>query len=74
MEFVAGIPGTLGGALAMNAGTGIGEMKDVVRRVELATCDGAGFLDARELGLRLPHLPAPAGRGRDPHRVRAPAG
>jgi UDP-N-acetylmuramate dehydrogenase len=50
MEFVAGIPGTLGGALAMNAGTGIGEMKDVVRRVELATCDGAGFLDARELG------------------------
>lgn len=50
MEFVAGIPGTLGGALAMNAGTRIGEMKDVVRRVELATADGAGFLDARELG------------------------
>jgi len=50
MEFVAGIPGTLGGALAMNAGTRIGEMKDVVRRVEVATADGAGFLDARELG------------------------
>jgi UDP-N-acetylmuramate dehydrogenase len=50
MEFVAGIPGTLGGALAMNAGTRIGEMKDVVRRVEVATPSGAGFLDAAALG------------------------
>jgi UDP-N-acetylmuramate dehydrogenase len=50
MEFVAGIPGTLGGALAMNAGTKLGEMKDVVRRVEVATADGAGFLDAAALG------------------------
>ncbi len=44
MEFVAGIPGTLGGAVAMNAGTRIGEMKDVVARVELALRDG----DVRE--------------------------
>jgi UDP-N-acetylmuramate dehydrogenase len=50
MEFIAGIPGTLGGALAMNAGTRIGEMKDVVRRVEVATAGGIGFLEARELG------------------------
>ncbi len=50
MEFVAGIPGTLGGAVAMNAGTGIGEMKDLVARVELATADGTGFVAARELG------------------------
>jgi UDP-N-acetylmuramate dehydrogenase len=50
MEFIAGIPGTLGGAVAMNAGTRAGEMKDVVARVELATADGAGFVEARELG------------------------
>jgi UDP-N-acetylmuramate dehydrogenase len=50
MEFVAGIPGTLGGAIAMNAGTKIGEMKDVVSRVELATAGGVGFLEAAALG------------------------
>lgn len=49
MEFVAGIPGTLGGCVAMNAGTRLGEMKDVVTRVELATADGAGFVPASEL-------------------------
>jgi UDP-N-acetylmuramate dehydrogenase len=49
-EFVAGIPGTLGGTIAMNAGTRTGEMKDVVRRVEVATAEGAGWVDARDLG------------------------
>jgi UDP-N-acetylmuramate dehydrogenase len=48
-EFIAGIPGTLGGTIAMNAGTRTGEMKDVVRRVELATADGAGWVEAGEL-------------------------
>lgn len=59
MEFIAGIPGTLGGAVAMNAGTKIGEMKDVVRRVELATADGLGFVEAATLGFayRTCHLP-----------------
>jgi len=59
MEFIAGIPGTLGGAVAMNAGTRIGEMKDVVSRVELATADGAGFVPAADLafGYRRARIP-----------------
>jgi UDP-N-acetylmuramate dehydrogenase len=61
MEFLAGIPGTLGGALAMNAGTRLGEMKDVVRRVELATADGTGFLDAPALGFAYRTSRVPAG-------------
>ncbi|HEX9051240.1 MAG TPA: UDP-N-acetylmuramate dehydrogenase [Anaeromyxobacter sp.] len=61
MEFVAGIPGTLGGAVAMNAGTTIGEMKDVVARVELATADGVGFVPARELGFAYRTCRLPAG-------------
>jgi len=35
LEFSAGIPGTLGGWLTMNAGIGVREMKDVVRSIEL---------------------------------------
>ncbi len=50
MEFLGGVPGTLGGAVAMNAGTRAGEMKDLVTRVELATADGAGFVPAGALG------------------------
>jgi UDP-N-acetylmuramate dehydrogenase len=50
-EFTAGIPGTLGGATALNAGTRRGELKDVLTRVELATAEGAGFLPASALGL-----------------------
>ena len=39
-EFAAGIPGTLGGALAMNAGAYGGEMKDIVKSVRLMDTDG----------------------------------
>jgi UDP-N-acetylmuramate dehydrogenase len=49
-EFAAGIPGTLGGAAAMNAGTRIGEMKDVVESVEVATPGGLRTIPASELG------------------------
>ena len=61
VEFVAGIPGTLGGCTAMNAGTRIGEMKDVVERVELATAGGAGFVPASALAFRYRHAEIPAG-------------
>jgi len=40
LEFASGIPGTLGGALVMNAGAYGGEMKDVVRSVKVLTTDG----------------------------------
>lgn len=40
MEFAAGIPGTLGGAVVMNAGAYGGEMKDILR--EATVLDGEG--------------------------------
>ncbi|MDK2585916.1 UDP-N-acetylmuramate dehydrogenase [Romboutsia sedimentorum] len=42
-EFAAGIPGTLGGAIAMNAGAYGGEMKDIVKSVKLMDTDGNIF-------------------------------
>lgn len=40
LEFASGIPGTLGGAVAMNAGAYGGEMKDVVVQTEYMDRDG----------------------------------
>lgn len=39
-EFASGIPGTLGGALAMNAGAYGGEMKNIVKSVRLMNIEG----------------------------------
>ncbi|MDO5134930.1 MAG: UDP-N-acetylmuramate dehydrogenase [Eubacteriales bacterium] len=39
-EFAGGIPGTLGGAVVMNAGAYGGEMKDVIQEVTVLTTDG----------------------------------
>ncbi|WMI79837.1 UDP-N-acetylmuramate dehydrogenase [Anaerotignum sp. MB30-C6] len=39
LEFASGIPGTLGGAITMNAGAYGGEMKDVLVSVEVLTKD-----------------------------------
>ena len=40
LEWAAGIPGTVGGCLVMNAGTRLGEMKDAVKAVRLVTLKG----------------------------------
>lgn len=40
LEFASGIPGSLGGAVAMNAGAYGGEMKDVVSRVKCIDVEG----------------------------------
>ncbi len=45
LEFAAGIPGTVGGGIIMNAGANRGEMKDVVEEVHL-------WLDGEEVSLR----------------------
>lgn len=41
LEFASGIPGSLGGAVFMNAGAYGGEMKDVVKEVTLIRKDGS---------------------------------
>ncbi|MBR3883060.1 MAG: UDP-N-acetylmuramate dehydrogenase [Clostridia bacterium] len=40
LEFLSGIPGTIGGALRMNAGAYGGEMKDIVVKTRYMTYDG----------------------------------
>ncbi len=51
-EFASGIPGTLGGALRMNAGAYGGEMKQVVRSADVLTPDGEIItLTVDELGM-----------------------
>jgi UDP-N-acetylmuramate dehydrogenase len=51
LEFGAGIPGTVGGWIAMNAGIGVREVKDALVDAEVASADGARLeaLAAHEL-------------------------
>lgn len=59
LEALAGIPGTVGGAVAMNAGAGGREMADVVREIILAGPQGEEIWqeDRLEFGYRRSNLP-----------------
>ena len=55
-EFAAGIPGSVGGAVMMNAGAYGGEIKDCITRAEIVTGDGeCRVLSADELELSYRH-------------------
>lgn len=61
LEFLAGIPGTIGGALRMNAGAYGGETKDRLIEAEAVTRTGEIIrVPAAELGLAYRHSDAPA--------------
>lgn len=60
-EFLAGIPGTIGGATAMNAGTKNGETVQVVEAVEIVTPTEARWWARDELAWRYRRCALPAG-------------
>ena len=53
LEFASGIPGTIGGAIFMNAGAYGGEMKDIVRSARLMSPDGSQVTELSKDELRL---------------------
>jgi UDP-N-acetylmuramate dehydrogenase len=60
LEFAAGIPGTVGGAVCMNAGTAEGEMGDVVDAVTMISPEGEIVTvggDQMEFGYRVSGVP-----------------
>ncbi len=59
LEFLVGIPGMVGGAVAMNAGAYGGEIRDVLDWAEVATPDGLLRLDADALHLAYRHASLP---------------
>lgn len=62
LEMIAGIPGTVGGAIRMNAGTALGEVSDALESVEVVHPDGqVQTLQAEQLNLRYRHAELPPG-------------
>jgi UDP-N-acetylmuramate dehydrogenase len=61
VAWAAGIPGTVGGLVAMNAGTPAGCMADHLLAAEVATPAGLRWIDARDLHLSYRHCELPRG-------------
>jgi UDP-N-acetylmuramate dehydrogenase len=61
VAWAAGIPGTVGGMVTMNAGTKAGAAADHLEAVEVATPDGLRWLAASELRLSYRHCELPEG-------------
>ena len=59
LEFLVGIPGSIGGAVAMNAGAYGVEIKDVLDWAEIATPEGLLRLDAAALHFAYRHAQLP---------------
>lgn len=75
LEFLSGIPGTIGGAVAMNAGAYGGDIASVLDWAEIVTRDGqVQRLDVQELGLSYRHSNLPSDAVVVRARLRAQAG
>ena len=75
LEFLSGIPGTIGGAVAMNAGAYGGDMASVLDWAEIVTRDGqVQRLGVQELGLSYRHSNLPSDAVVVRARLRAQAG
>jgi UDP-N-acetylmuramate dehydrogenase len=61
LEFLCGIPGSVGGAVAMNAGAYGAEVKDVLDWAEVATAAGIARLPAAAFGFAYRHATLPPG-------------
>ena len=74
LEFLVGIPGSIGGAVAMNAGAYGVEIKDVLDWAEIATPEGLLRLDAATLHFAYRHAQLPPRGVVVRARLRAAAG
>ena len=60
VEFLGGVPGTVGGGLIMNAGTYLGEFKDVTTEVHAVDAEGRAVVRSNaECGFRYRHSDLP---------------
>lgn len=61
LEVLGGVPGTVGGAVAMNAGTRYGDAAAILADATVCTADGYTRYAVRDLGLRYRHTALPTG-------------